>query len=81
MGEAERQLLVTIVDRMERDRPRLLLFDNRPFKYSFRGARFEFHRYFRADARFEVLVRNYLPLGVVGGYFVLVLQEEEEVDR
>jgi hypothetical protein len=83
MGELERKLVDTIVDRMERDRPRLLFFDHRRFKQAFRTSPFSFEIYFRADPRFEALLRRYRSLGRVGSYLALVRDEggEEGVTR
>lgn len=75
MDELERGFVATVVDHMERDRPRLLFFDHRRFKQAFRSSPFLFERYFRADPRFEVLLRRYRPLGMVGGHLALVREE------
>jgi hypothetical protein len=72
MSEAEREFVVGLVDRVERTPPRLILFDIRSNKYSFKGARFSYERYFRADERFQVLMRDYRPVANVGGYRALL---------
>jgi len=75
MGDAERKVLRNVVSRIEEEPPRLLMFDNRRAKHSFRGADFSFERYFRVDPRFNAQMRRYRLLANAGGYQAWILNE------
>lgn len=63
MGDGERRFVDSVVESVEQQRPRLLLFDATRTKQGFRGVDFDFRRYFEADPRFRRALRRYRHLG------------------
>jgi hypothetical protein len=64
MSESERRFVTTVVDALERRRPRLLLYDPAPVRTRLFASPLDYHRYFGADPRYAGLLSGYRRLGV-----------------
>jgi hypothetical protein len=68
LSAAERRLIDGVIAHMERERPRVLLFDHSQVQIGFGRTSFRFERYFSADPRFARLIEGYEAKGDIASF-------------